>query len=121
MTEVSGGPDEVWTIIFPKMVRIVNNELFYEIKTLRSVILNEGLEVLGTDEYQADGDLHKGVFEKSGLTKIWLPSTLKRIEYSVFKTCTNLRSIRLPGGLEYVGKVAFSETGLRGVEFPRSV
>lgn len=45
---------------------------------------SEGLEVLGTDEYADDDTLFHGVFEESALENVWLPSTLKRIEYSAF-------------------------------------
>lgn len=121
MTEISGGSDGVRTIIFPTMVRTVRNELFYNVKTLRSVILNEGLDTLGTDEYRPDGDLYKGVFEESGISRIRFPSTLKRIEYGVFKTCARLKSVQLPDGLEYIGKVSFSETCLTSIVLPNSV
>ena len=121
MTEVSAGSDEARTVVFPNTIRRVRNGLFYGAETLRSAVLNEGLEVLGTDEYQADGDLQKGVFEESGLTKVRLPSTLKRIEYAVFKMCASLKSIQLPDGLGYIGKVAFGKCGLESVTLPNSV
>lgn len=121
MTEILVGSDKVRTIIFPRMIRIVKNELFYATETLRSVILNEGLEVLGVDEYQADGDLCKGVFEASGLERVRFPSTLRRIEYGVFKMCARLKSVQFPEGLEYIGKVAFGASGLESVTLPRSV
>lgn len=63
----------------------------------------EGLEVLGTDRYSDDGKRFCGVFEKSALESIKLPFTLKRIEYSVFKNCKNLKKISLPEGLEFIG------------------
>ena len=69
--------------------------------------MNEGLEVLGTDEYKEDGDMRAGAFEDSGLRKIKLSSTIKRIEYFAFENCKNLRSIALPDGLTYIGKMCF--------------
>ena len=45
---------------------------------------NEGLEVLGTDEYPDDGGLWCGIFQESSIESVELPSTLKRMEYSVF-------------------------------------
>ena len=62
MREVLGAPNGLRTVIFPKMVRKICQGSFYDVRPLRSVILNEGLEALGTDEYQPDGDLYKGVF-----------------------------------------------------------
>ena len=46
-----GGPGDIRTIIFPKTVRVVRQGAFYSVKSLKSVVLNEGLEMLGTDEY----------------------------------------------------------------------
>ena len=50
-------------------------------------MLNEGLEVLGTDELTPEGKRYPGVFEKSGLRNVVFPSTLKRIEYNAFAGC----------------------------------
>ena len=69
--------------------------------------LNEGLEVLGTDEYPDDGGTWCGVFEQSSLECVELPSTLKRIEYSAFEECKNLKSINLPEKLEHIEKRCF--------------
>ena len=68
---------------------------------------NNGLEVIGTDEYLNDGGLCYGVFEESSVENIELPSTLKRIEYSVFEGCKSLRSIHLPDRLEFIGQRCF--------------
>ena len=50
METVFGGSDGIRTVIFPRMVRNVRQSSFHEAKSLRSVVLNEGLEVLGTAE-----------------------------------------------------------------------
>ena len=68
---------------------------------------SEGLEVLGTDGYAADKTSLYGVFEKSALENVWLPSTLKRIKYGAFQGCKNLKSISIPEKLEYIGKYCF--------------
>ena len=49
--------------------------------------MNEGLETLGTDEYVLGEKKYFGVFEKSGLRHVKLPSTLKRIECGAFMHC----------------------------------
>ena len=50
MRKIFGGPDDIRTIIFPKMVRTIRQGAFHDVKSLRTAILNEGLETLGTDE-----------------------------------------------------------------------
>ena len=44
------------------MVRTIRQGSFYGVKSLVSVLLNEGLETLGTDEYKLDGEKYFGVF-----------------------------------------------------------
>lgn len=89
---------------FPASLRTVDQGAFAECKNLKYAKLNEGLEVLGTDEYTKDGKMYYGVFGSSALEDVFLPSTLKRIEYNVFKSCEDLQSITLPDSLEYIGK-----------------
>ena len=84
-------------------------------------MLNEGLEVLGTDEYLADYEMWNGVFQRSTLESVTLPSTLKRIEYRAFAQCRNLRKVQLPEGLEFIGKGCFANCGLEEVVLPSSV
>lgn len=43
----------------------------------------------------------------SGLTKVTLPSSIKRIAGSSFNGCSSLKEINLPEGLEYVGGSCF--------------
>lgn len=52
---------------------------------------------------------------------VQLPSTLKQIEYNAFTECKNLKKIRLPDGLEMIGKWGFAKSGLTELVLPRSV
>lgn len=85
------------------------------------MVLNEGLEALGTDEYPDDDGCWDGVFEGSALESITLPSTLRRIEYSAFKFCERLKAVLLPDGLETIGTSCFAYTGLESIVFPKSM
>lgn len=62
MKEIFGGPDNIRTMIFPNTVRTVRQGAFRGIKSLKSVMLNEGLETLGTDECSLDQRTCCGVF-----------------------------------------------------------
>ena len=59
-----------------------------------------------------------GVFQESGVERIEMPSTLKRIEYNAFQSCKRLKSITLPDKLEYVGECCFWRSGLQEVRIP---
>ena len=81
-------------------------------------MINEGLEVLGTDEYPGNDGNWYGVFEKSALEYVELPSTLKRIEYCALYCCKSLKSIRLPDTLEYIGEYCFCGSALESISLP---
>ena len=80
-------------IEFPASLRKIAQGAFYKCESLKTVKFNEGLEVLGTDEQADDGEMWYGVFEESSVEHVKLPSTLKRIEYSAFEDCKNLKHI----------------------------
>lgn len=82
--------------------------------------LNEGLEVLGTDDYLNGRELC-GVFEGSALERVILPSTLKRIEYDAFWCCKNLKGISFPENLEFIGRYCFYQSALESIEFPSTL
>ena len=95
------------SVEFPASLRTIEQCAFCQCKNLKYAKFGEGLEVLGTDEYLEDGKMYCGVFEESAVERVELPSTLKRIEYSAFEKCKNLKSIDLPDGLEHIGKCCF--------------
>lgn len=85
------------------------------------MVLNEGLETLGNDEYDMDGEIFHGVFGYSAVQSVRLPGTLKRIWFRAFEGCKNLRELALPEGLEYIGKQCFEGTGIQRIDFPASL
>lgn len=84
------------SVVLPGSLRTISQGAFSKCAKLRHVVLREGIEVLGTDEYKDKNGTYEGVFQDSGLTSVQLPSTLKRIEYSAFANCKNLARIQLP-------------------------
>lgn len=56
-------------------------------------MLNEGLQTLGTKEYEYDGKPLLGVFYSSAVESVVLPSTLRKIELCAFADCANLMSV----------------------------
>lgn len=55
---------------------------------MRSLVLNEGLEVLGSFPYTQDDDYELGIFEGTVLDEVVLPSTLREMRYRIFSNCT---------------------------------
>ena len=100
---------------FPASLRRISQGAFSKCGNLKTVKFSEGLATLGTDEYDSDGDMIRGVFEGSALESVGLPKTLERIEYSAFEDCVNLEDILLPEGLEFIGERAFFNTKFAGV------
>ena len=90
-------------------------------KSLQSVILNEGLETLGIDERSLHQFTYCGVFLESGLKKVRFPSTLKVIRNDAFMCCGNLKSVRFPDGLVEICLRAFRESALESITIPLSV
>lgn len=92
---------------FPASLRKVAQGAFAGCRSLKEIRFKDGLEALGTDQYLDDGKLYYGAFQNSVVEYVELPATLKRIEYSAFEGCKALKSITLPEGLEFIGKMCF--------------
>ena len=102
----------------PQSVRTIRQGAFCKCESLRTVVLNEGLETLGTDEHPENGNYWYGVFQGSALESVTLPSTLRKIKEFTFKNCKNLRSVVLPAGLECIGYSCFRDTGIAEIMLP---
>ena len=100
------------SVSFPASLREICQTSFCLCPNLRSAKFGEGLEALGTRTYQDSSRIYHGVFSESALEHVELPSTLRRIEYNAFNGCRNLREVRLPERLEYIGKLGFQNSGL---------
>lgn len=52
---------------FPDSVRTVSQEAFFGCKDLKKAALNDGLEVLGSEEHSSGNKILNGVFQDSAL------------------------------------------------------
>ena len=105
----------------PASVKTIAARAFYDCAQLRSVELNEGLEVLGRRECMGDDTLGSNVFAKSAIESIKFPSTLRVIGVSCFAQCTRLRRVEFSEGLERIDEDAFQETAIESVLLPSSL
>lgn len=63
----------------------------------------------------------ESAFSESNVTKIILPSTIQRIDQYAFYGTKNLYSINLPNNLRFIGKGAFSRSGIRNITLPPKI
>lgn len=71
----------------------ISDHVFYACKSLKRVVLNEGLEILGDDSENENDEAFQGVFQDSGVEKIVLPNTLRETAYSAFSDIAHLKTI----------------------------
>ena len=83
--------------------------------------LNEGLKELGEKEVIDGEDREGGVFYRSAIESIKLPSTLKRLEEETFYYCENLKRVEIPNGVEYIGKQCFEGSGIEEIALPHTL
>ena len=104
----------------PSSVTTIQHEAFYQCSRLARVTLNEGLRELGDVLTAEKGELC-GAFEDSALEEIVIPSTMQRLHYRTFRGCKRLAEIRLPTGLEKIGRMCFQGSGLGRITIPWTV
>ena len=129
MSYLVNGAENTRTIIFPNTVRKVRCDAFKGNRSLRSAVLNEGLERLKGYMYQGcdeDGDQFteiKGVFQNSGLQRVILPSTLRVLGDGTFCYCSKLKSVTFAEGskLEKIGSGCFQNSGLEEITLPKAL
>ena len=120
MAGILKGATGIRTITFPTTVREFVGEAFCEYASLRSAVLNEGLEKLGSNGRRFDRQSAR-VFARSGIRKVCFPSTLEEIGYSAFAGCKDLKGVQFPNGLKRIDVMAFQDSGIEEVALPPSV
>ena len=86
------------SVTIPGSVKTISQQAFTDCAGLRTVILKEGIEVIGPE-----------AFSRSGVTEITFPSTIKKIGQLAFVWCQNLKKITFTG-LPPETESSFAET-----------
>ena len=96
----------------PEDVRGIDGAVFSGSQTLSSIVLNEGLEIIG-----------KRCFENcSELKTVTLPRSLRKIGEYAFADCHSLKYIRIPEGLQKIDAYVFKNCfALKSVRLSDSV
>jgi len=95
----------------PSVVSI-NHEAFYHCKSLREVVLNEGLK-----------EIENHAFTRcTSLQSITLPSTVTMIGSNAFASCESLIEVELIDGLREIGEYAFDGcNSLQSITLPSTI
>merc|ERR1712007_236715 len=100
-------PDNVTHVQFCPSVEDIDKNAFYCCKSLREVILNDGLTKIGESAFfnckglkevvlnEGLGEIGRSAFHNCKLQRILIPSTVMEISYSAFRGCANLRDVVL--------------------------
>lgn len=90
----------------------IGDSVFYKNEIVKSVIIQEGIETLGSDSFA----------NCSNLESVILPDSLLRIYTKAFENCVRLTGITLPSNLTSISWYAFSGcSGLTDIVFPESI
>lgn len=107
------------TFVFPKYVKVIGQFAFIETSLAGDLIIPEGVTHIESSAFKNRGwagGLGYGQYKEfewrqisNNLTgRLYLPSTLKRIDDAAFHECLFSGDLILPEGLEYIGSDAFA-------------
>lgn len=103
---------QIKSVTVPKTVKEIGEETFFDCDMLREVVLNQGLEIIGSNAF----------FWCEKLEKIDIPDTVKEIGKGAWQGCKKLTEIKLPDGLTCLEDSLFSSCySLKTVSVPDSV
>lgn len=105
--------DATGAFVVPEGVREIDGNAFmFSDKFLRSIVIPEGVEKIGSFCF----------YRCENLSDINLPRSLKKVGDLVFFDCKSLQGLEFPEGVEYIGKGVFTCCdNLETVIIPHSV
>ena len=119
-------------ITIPASVKTIGHRAFAECRELKTVILSEGLETIddgafsecwrleSVDIPEGTKKIGGGAFYRSGVKKVTLPKSLRKIDSFAFGY-TQLGAVEIPGGVEEIESIAFYHIPLKKIVLPDSV
>lgn len=107
---------------------------WYEEKNISKVIIEEGIENIGTYAFyqcenlieieiaQSVTSIGRNAFaECNSLENIYIPDTVNSIGYRMFENCKNLKSVRLPNKAEIASGVFEGCVSLQSINLPENM
>ena len=108
----------VTDLVIPSKYKVIKANSFFGYKKLRSVVIEEGVEVI-----------ERGAFVRSGVTKVVLPNTVidlmgnKYGSYfsSPFQFCNELKEINIPKGIKELPISFVERSSITSIELPEGI
>lgn len=102
---------EIMSVSFPKSLRHIGEDAFFNCEKLVTATLPEGMS-----------SLDFASFRQSGLRYVSIPESLKSIAHASFARCKNIESIVLPEGVESLELDAFADcVNLKSISLPSTL
>lgn len=91
-------------------VTYIAEDAFYQCTNIKSVEIPESVVEIG-----------QWAFAETGLQKVIIPASVRKIGDAAFCRCKNLEEVRLFNGVKEIGEGAFSETAIKDIVLPNSL
>jgi hypothetical protein len=114
-------------------VKEIGERAFYD-KKITSVIIPEGVTVIGKYAFERSGQLvsvtipnsitnisDRAFYDCRALTTVNIPNSVTSIGSLAFYNCSKLESLTLPSGIKSIGIGAFASSGLKSFKWPASI
>lgn len=66
-------------------------------------------------------EIEYGAFQYCQISSVKMPDSLRCIKGNAFSTCKNLKTLKLPSQIKYIGPSAFYNSGLETIELPKNI
>lgn len=90
---------------------MIPNHTFTQCPNLKSIILPNTLEVIGSD----------GFSYNEGLVSIVIPNSVKELKQGVFYNCKNLENVVMSNSLEKIGRYMFGNSKVKRLDIPSTL
>ena len=113
-------------VFIPNSVESIGDYTFHDCESLEKIQVHKSNEHYSSDAFGVLFDKDKKTLKTYPIgnkrTHYSIPRSVTTIGYRAFENCTNLISVKIPYGVEYIDTAAFQDcTGLKKISVPNSV
>ncbi len=118
--------------VVPDSVKYISRKAFCGTDNLKKVTMNDNVEGIGECAFEFSGleqirlsnnitSIGQSAFSFTKLGSIKLPDKLLNISSFLLSYTTSLESVTIPNGVKQIGKMSFSNCGVKEIVVPESV